>query len=619
MSSAARQIALEWDDSQRCVIEACAGERLLVDAGPGTGKTAVACARLGHLIAQGEVTASRAWMISFTRTAVAEIRARLHGYVGDAAFAVKVATVDAHAWTIHSGFDPSASLTGSYEENIERVLDLVRGDDEVLDYLQEVEHLVVDEAQDLVGRRADLVEALVSRLARECGVTVFADEAQAIYGFSEEDDAAGGGGEALLDRLRGASSLRFREIALETIHRTSAPGLRTIFSDVRSAVMRRSDGPGLFARIRDAISTNADGQDLQKRSLGLDTLPAGTLVLFRRRSEALETSQFCTVPHSLRLSGYGANLPPWIAACFHDQTDQRISHNDFLTLWSQRIEAGCTPDYAADEAWLRMARLAGGADGSLDLHLLRRALSRRGPPVDLAVPEFGLPGPILGTIHASKGREADSVLLLMPSGEEFESDVAEQEETRVLFVGSTRARRSLQVGSASAWTGSSVRSGRCYRTVSRKYATAMVEIGREEDLGPEGLVGRSLQGAATASHAQRWLARHAGVVTGYDLVQDARLDWNYRICVAGDNLSVGVASNRLRDDLWEVANRLADKPKTVRPPQRISHVHALGCRTVALAPEDPVLERLHEPWSRSGFLLAPRIAACTKLYFWRKK
>lgn len=284
MSSAARQIALEWDDSQRCVIEACAGERLLVDAGPGTGKTAVACARLGHLIAQGEVTASRAWMISFTRTAVAEIRARLHGYVGDAAFAVKVATVDAHAWTIHSGFDSSASLTGSYEENIDRVLDLVRGDDEVLDYLQDVEHLVVDEAQDLVGRRADLVEALVSRLARECGVTVFADEAQAIYGFSEEDDAAGGGGEALLDRLRGASSLRFREVALETIHRTSAAGLRTIFSDVRSAVMRRSDGPGLFARIRDAISTNADGQDLQKRSLGLDTLPAGTLVLFRRRS-----------------------------------------------------------------------------------------------------------------------------------------------------------------------------------------------------------------------------------------------------------------------------------------------------------------------------------------------
>ncbi|WP_328274602.1 UvrD-helicase domain-containing protein, partial [Sphingobium sp.] len=110
MLTAAATSSGDWDPSQKAVILAAADRRLIVDAGPGTGKTAVACARLGHLVLAEDVRPSQTWMISFTRTAIAEIRARLHSYIGDAAFAVKVATVDAHAWAIHSGYDPAASL-----------------------------------------------------------------------------------------------------------------------------------------------------------------------------------------------------------------------------------------------------------------------------------------------------------------------------------------------------------------------------------------------------------------------------------------------------------------------------------------------------------------------------
>ena len=67
------------------------------------------------------------------------------------------------------------------------MIDLIRSDDEVQDELEHVAHLVVDEAQDLVGNRAQLVEALIEQLHLGCGITVFADSAQAIYGFSEDD------------------------------------------------------------------------------------------------------------------------------------------------------------------------------------------------------------------------------------------------------------------------------------------------------------------------------------------------------------------------------------------------------------------------------------------------
>ena len=92
-----------WDADQRRVIEADTDARLVVEAGPGTGKTAVACARLAYLINEEDIEPSNTWMISFTRTAVAEIRARLHSYVGDASFAIRIATIDSHAWSIHSG------------------------------------------------------------------------------------------------------------------------------------------------------------------------------------------------------------------------------------------------------------------------------------------------------------------------------------------------------------------------------------------------------------------------------------------------------------------------------------------------------------------------------------
>lgn len=603
------------------MIEAAPGDRLLVDAGPGTGKTAVACARLGHLIANDELRASQTWMVSFTRTAVAEIRARLHGYVGDGAFAVKVATVDAHAWTIHSGYDPTASLTGSYDENIDRVFKLVTEDDDVLDYLQNVEHLVVDEAQDLVGRRADLIEAIIAGLSPDCGVTVFADEAQAIYGFSEEEPANEvEEGEALLERLRRRSDFAFRSVSLDTIHRTSAPGLRNIFSDVRAAVLG-GGGAGIFGRIRNAVAANADSDALQRSDLGIETLPSGSLVLFRRRSEALEASQFCSTPHSLRLSGYGANLPPWIAAIFHDWMRPRMDLDAFGQRWQERLGGGCTPEYGPEEAWSRLIRLAGGSDDALDVNLLRQVLSRRAASAELAVPEFGLPGPVLGTIHASKGREADSVLLLMPIGEEFRSTAAEEEETRVLFVGSTRARASLHVGNATKWPGTSINSGRCYRTLSKKYKpAAMVEFGRPEDLGVEGLVGVSHQSASTTQYAQQWLAKRADVILQFDLVRDPRLEWNYRLTVAGDNVNIGLTSSRLQKDLWEVAKRVGDGSRGgLQPPPRISHVRGLGCRTVVVAPDDPVAERLHPPWSRSGFVIAPRIAAFTRVGFWRKR
>ena len=311
-----KQAALDadWDADQLQVIRADAGARLVVEAGPGTGKTAVACARLAHLISDEDVEPSNAWIISFTRTAVAEIRARLHSYVGDASFAIRIATIDSHAWSIHSGHDPEARLTGSYEESIVRVIALLRSDEDVADELSKIEHVVIDEAQDLVGQRADLIEELVKRLPSDCGVTVFADEAQAIYGFSDDSlpkskHEPAKPRKSLLNRLRAQESWGFESMVLKEIYRTSSPGLRKIFSDLRRDILdenRHFDG--FHAETAERIREYADRAGLKWTQMKVADFTRDDLLLFRTRGEVLMAAQFCDQPHRLRLSGYGATL-----------------------------------------------------------------------------------------------------------------------------------------------------------------------------------------------------------------------------------------------------------------------------------------------------------------------
>ena len=58
------------------MVEAQFDDKIVVHAGPGMGKTAVACARVSELIRQ-DVEPANIWLLSFTRTAVAEIRDRI--------------------------------------------------------------------------------------------------------------------------------------------------------------------------------------------------------------------------------------------------------------------------------------------------------------------------------------------------------------------------------------------------------------------------------------------------------------------------------------------------------------------------------------------------------------
>ena len=95
----------DWDHEQVEVILDDPSSWQLVAAGPGTGKTAVACQRIASLVDDG-IEPSRILLVSFTRTAVAELRDRIASFAaaGEQARSVRISTIDSYAWRLRIRF-----------------------------------------------------------------------------------------------------------------------------------------------------------------------------------------------------------------------------------------------------------------------------------------------------------------------------------------------------------------------------------------------------------------------------------------------------------------------------------------------------------------------------------
>jgi superfamily I DNA/RNA helicase len=105
----------------------------------------------------------------------------------DLSAGIRISTLDSFAWNLRAGFHDGEIGFSSYDENIQKAGQLIALDGNAKDYLKTISHFIVDEAQDITGDRSSLVQEVIENLSSQCGVSIFSDEAQAIYGFSEEE------------------------------------------------------------------------------------------------------------------------------------------------------------------------------------------------------------------------------------------------------------------------------------------------------------------------------------------------------------------------------------------------------------------------------------------------
>lgn len=596
------------------IVKAAPGDRLIVSAGPGTGKTAVACARVAFLIDHG-IEPTNIWLISFTRTAVKEIRDRIYGYVGGKAYGIRIATLDQQAFQLVQGFTSSTDerIFHSYELNIQKAITLIQsGREEIIDFLGSLEHLVVDEAQDVVGQRAEMLVTLIRMLSPSCGVSVFGDEAQAIYGFSD-DGGTKIGEKTLPEVLQTAEDLKFRTLHLHTIHRTSSDTLLAIFRDTRSVVLSaKLHGQEKLKQVRQDIERFCDSRLGQEFLAGIENRD-DVLVLFRRRGEALKASTALTrsqILHRVRISRSPSCLHPWIGLVFWDYCEKRISRNDFEKRWGDRLGDGGGAG-TSESIWGLLARYAGDGRDVVDVRVLWQVLSRPRPPIEFVAAEIGVRGPIVGTIHASKGREAAVVHLQLSSETPPDSDL--DEEARVLFVGATRARLSLKLGEGYEWMRTLSDSGRAFNIDYRKKHPANAELGMDGDLDVLGQAShRFFTKADAVLHSQEVLKSLIGKQVFVKATADPDLGFVYRLR-HGEDL-IGHMSLDVNRDLFRIG-KLMNSKMHLRPGPNIYDVPCLAVRSLVLAAENTGMQSLLPPFDESGIMLAPVICGFPTVMF----
>ena len=625
-----------WDAEQKMVIELDEDDTRIVEAGPGAGKTAVACARVAYLIEECDLEASKIFLISFTRTAVKELRDRIEAFATDPVnvAGLQMFTLDSFTWQVLRGLgdDESADLMGSYETNINQFIEQLKsGDAQLLDYLEEFEHVVLDEGQDLVGDRAELAIQIISNLEEGCGVTVFADSAQAIYGFTD-DSGQHGTHQSLtvVERIMQGEPGGFDRIKLINVHRTDDPKLKYLFQTGREELLdkKESDING-WRSMKQLITECAHGevglvkdQDLSGKS--------DHLVLFRTRAEVLQASSYLWssgIAHKLRMSGIQQLVHPWIGRMFGEYVEDYMDSDQFDYLWEEKIGTeNSEDDPDPDIAWQLLLENVGDKDDRVRVVRLREILSRDRPPIDFLIDEKQLPGPILGTIHASKGREANQVNLMLPPDDFINEDESSPywtspretaEEERVLFVGATRAKNRLMVGKGHKMYSSRLDSGRTHKKTI-KPGRQQIEIGLAGDIDFLGMADGRL--GNDPNEIQNWLWENAvnniGVSARYNLELGT-----YLLYVEASDMPIGVFSKKFGSDLWSIANIVGNRENSgsLKPGSKINHFKMAGVTTVVIP--EAHRDELAAPWRHSGFLLAPVVTGFPVVFFnkWNKR
>ena len=428
----------EPDEGQMRVAHAPAGSRMVVEAGPGSGKTHVACERVISLVQDEGLAPSRILLLSFTRIAVAEIRDRIGRRLHDMpnAAALQIRTFDSFAARLLAASGLYAA--GGHDASIRAATRLMRSDNPlVADAIGLLEHVVIDEAQDLVGDRKEMCEALLALLDPSCGITVFGDFAQSIYGYQHR----GAEGSTLLAEI--AKHADFTCDQLECDHRTRTKGLKEMFRSVRETLKDDPVGSrdGYF-RIREQISTAAVENDVTEFAVHPST--TGGLILTRSRRglfTAAEHMRAVGRSFRLRLPDRPPRVEAWIGALLGGlPSATRMSQNDFRSIFEALSPA---PWRKLDECWEIMLDL--DASGRKDISVGNIAEGLADPPLELLSDHEGSSGPLLSTIHAIKGREAERVMLLLARAP-YGDQVNWAEEARTLYVGATRASTELRTG-----------------------------------------------------------------------------------------------------------------------------------------------------------------------------
>jgi hypothetical protein len=427
--------AISLSAQQWKIVEAAPASRQLVLGGAGTGKTHALIERIRYLVDSEDVApGAEILVLSFTRSVVRELKARLRLAEGQVRF-VRPVTFDAFATRLLRELPPNEAPSvwqdAGYDGRISIARHTIAAGGEATALVRAYRHVFVDEIQDLVSVRADLVMEILKHVT---GFTVLGDPAQAIYEYQVRDDPGGTtSAQFLIDLIHAHRDLS--TTVLDENFRCSHALANRIAQ--AGAILRdpRVDDCDARRPLIEILGSLDHVESFADLAVALRGTRERTAVLCRTNAECLRVSQLLFedgVAHHLQQEAVEQVLPLWLGQLFLGEERTRWSETRLRSLIERRREAGLA--FPEVDAILRYLADTVGND-TVDLAVLREHLGWGMAPE----PPESAPPPVIvvSTVHRAKGLEFDRAFFGAPRDGVPEDSA---EEFRVLYVALSRAR-----------------------------------------------------------------------------------------------------------------------------------------------------------------------------------
>lgn len=420
-----------------CIISSPLDSHIVLNSGPGTGKTYTIIQRLIYILANNLCNADEIYILCYTRSAKNVVESKIEqavmeGVIQPSAKNICVLTFDSYATyflmamreqeVIKENFD-----NYEYNERIKLFNKYISAED-----FKDMKYFIVDEIQDLVNERAEMVLNILKNL--KCGYLLAGDRCQSIYDYEADDDATLDSAKfyKLAEKQFPDDMLRY-EI---TVNRRQSPKLADESAKMRKVLLNDS----FMEQNKYANKVISDYSGKTKIEQYIKTLikapTVSTAILCRNNGEAEYISGLLCERGIIHTLNRGVNnvfpLPRWIADVFWDFCRSTICKKDFV----ERFKFRCDSKLNSEILWELLCKLTDSQDKTvISVPKLTTALT-----ITNNIPsEFYDEAPMLtvSTIHKAKGSEFFRVILI-ESDINPSSDSAE--EARIRYVALTRPK-----------------------------------------------------------------------------------------------------------------------------------------------------------------------------------
>lgn len=425
--------AIVLDDSQRAAVEVPADARQIVIAGPGSGKTEVVSALVDALVEEEGVDPDDGVLVvSFSNAAVhaADARRRRRG-----AEPVTIVTLDSFATRIVRDHADEELSSLDFDGRVALATRLLR-EGEADGTLEDLEHLVVDEVQDIVGLRADFLLAMLARLPEGAGFSLLGDPAQGIYDFQIRSGPSGRPPRSATtssELIESVLSLRGVEQKVLTGQYRAASRDARAAADLREQALADGD-----LEIADFEASLVPVGDVEGALEVAGRWRGTTAFLTATNGQAMLVARAVSErghPVELRRSARQRVLSGWIARALADLPSSSVNRGEF----DARV-AEVLPGADAVALWRSAREVVGGRGTEVDVKSFARRLATR---ASLGADLLDRPAArlVVSTVHRAKGLEFDNVVLVeFPHKPWLAVDAGRSEAIRTRFVAITRAR-----------------------------------------------------------------------------------------------------------------------------------------------------------------------------------